>query len=551
MSQSPLPPPPAAQSQQTSAMAEGISEINRDLLEAATKRRADEMGMGYVDARQVTVNPDVLGQVPREIAMAAELVPFFQKGKLVRVALPKATERTTRVIGRIEQEGLEVETALCTAESLAELLVNYDQRTYHEETIFVAKEEGGVFAELLEKGKTLGQRISPAQSAGLLNEMHEIALGMNLSDLHVEPVEAGVRLRGRVDGVLTDLGGLSTEHARSLLRQLKHESGLKFNITDRPQDGKYRFRTETGGSVDVRISTFPALHGESAVLRFLDSRKGVPALEELGYPKPLQEKLASALSKKSGLVLVTGPTGSGKSTTLFSALSELSNVAKKIVTLEDPIERRLPGVMQGEVNGDMTFSGGLKEILRQDPDVILVGEIRETEGAVVAVEASLTGHLVLSTLHTNAASEAIPRLLDLGVSPQMLSPSLRLVVTQRLLRRVCPHCQQKTAFNANDPRFAPAIDRLASLGYLPEIPSNTVEAVGCEHCHHGYKGQLAVAEMLSVESALHQAIFERSSAARIADIGREEGAITVWECGVWQMLRGLTTAEEVLRKLDA
>jgi type IV pilus assembly protein PilB len=363
------------------------------------------------------------------------------------------------------------------------------------------------------------------------------------SDIHLEPFEDDFKIRYRVDGVLYDLEAPPLHLAPALISRVKVMSGLDIAETRLPQDG--RIEIALGGrSVDLRVSTLPTMFGESCVMRVLD--RGVVSLDitQIGLREQEMEAMRRLIALPHGIVLVTGPTGSGKTTTLYSCLNSVNDVGTKIITTEDPVEYELEGVVQIQVNEEIgvTYSTCLRSILRQDPDIILVGEIRDLETSSIAVEASLTGHLVFSTLHTNDAPLAVTRLLDLGVEAFLVSATVEAIVAQRLVRRVCTNCRV---------RFEPSAEVLQELEMRPEDVAGKEFAYGrgCPTCNGtGYKGRMAIFEFMILSETLRQMIIDHASSDAIRDQARREGMRTLRESGLLAIFDGLTTVEEVLRE---
>jgi len=362
------------------------------------------------------------------------------------------------------------------------------------------------------------------------------------SDIHLEPEEAGVAVRYRIDGVLRQVMILPKAAGIPLVSRVKIMAQLDIADRLRPQDGRSRV-VVSGNRVDLRISTLPASQGEKVVIRILDQRATVLSLEGLGLNTDEFERIQQLLQSREGVILVTGPTGSGKTTTLYSMLRSIQARGVNIVTVEDPVEYRLQGIVQVQVNekAGLTFPAALRSILRQDPDVILVGEVRDKETAMIAIQASLTGHLVLTTLHTIDAASSVTRLLDIGIESYKIAASLKGVVAQRLLRRLCPHCRELAVGQVPD--------RLKK--WFPD-GSTMYRPVGCSECSQtGYRGRLAITEVLVGSPELERRIAANESAERIADAGREAGMRGLWESGVAHTRNGVTSVEELLRVLEA
>ncbi|GIW52516.1 MAG: hypothetical protein KatS3mg081_1871 [Gemmatimonadales bacterium] len=361
------------------------------------------------------------------------------------------------------------------------------------------------------------------------------------SDIHVEPEEGGVAVRYRIDGVLRQVMKIPRAAGLPVISRLKIIASLDIADRLRPQDGRARVAVN-GVPVDLRVSTLPASLGEKVVIRVLDSSRTVLSLDSLGFNPEEAEQIKVLLENRDGIILVTGPTGSGKTTTLYSALRHIQTEGVNIVTVEDPVEYRLQGVVQVQVNekAGLTFASALRSILRQDPDVVLVGEIRDRETAQIAVQASLTGHLVLSTLHTNDAPNAVTRLIDIGIEGFKIASALRGVVAQRLMRRLCPTCKEVWV-----EKIPPKLQRWIT----PDTP--LYRAVGCPECAMtGYRGRFSIVEVLTVTPEVERRIAAGETADRIAEAARAAGMKTLWESGLWHVLRGESTIDELLRVVD-
>src|SRR5438270_1305420 len=361
------------------------------------------------------------------------------------------------------------------------------------------------------------------------------------SDIHIEPEEGGVAVRYRIDGVLRQVMKIPRQAGLPLISRIKIMSSLDIADRLRPQDGRARVAVN-GQPIDLRVSTLPAALGEKVVIRILDSRATVKTLDSLGLNPDEVESLRRLLENHEGILLVTGPTGSGKTTTLYSCINQIKSEGVNIVTVEDPVEYRMQGIVQVQVQekAGLTFASALRSILRQDPNVVLIGEIRDRETAQIAVQASLTGHLVLSTLHTNDASNAVTRLVDIGVEAYKIAASLRGVVAQRLMRKLCPACKEVAVDS-----IPPKLQRWLAAG------TPLYRAVGCPDCSMtGYRGRFSILEILTMSPELERRIAAGESAGRIADAARRGGMKTLWDSGLAHVTRGESTLEELTRVVD-
>jgi type IV pilus assembly protein PilB len=386
-----------------------------------------------------------------------------------------------------------------------------------------------------------GDNASKSPVVRIVNLIIAQAIHDKVSDIHIEPMEKKLRVRYRQDGLLHETISPPRQMAAAIASRIKIMAGLDIAERRKPQDGKFRLKIESR-SVDFRVSVLPVIHGEKIVLRILDTSNLALNLDTLGFEDKSLSDLRNALATPFGMILVTGPTGSGKSTTLYSAIKEVMTVQDNLVTVEDPVEYELAGINQVQVRPKrgVTFANTLRSILRQDPDTIMIGEIRDAETVEIAVKAALTGHLVLSTLHTNDAAGAVTRMLDMGVDPFLVASSILLVSAQRLVRRLCPLCKEEAGY----PK-----ERLIQIGIKPEECKDAVfyKAHGCNRCVEGYKGRFALLETLPVDEDLRKMILEGATQVDIKRYAIEKGMISLRRCGLLNALRGNTSIEEVLR----
>ena len=492
----------------------------------------DQLGFPRMDLGTYVIEPDVVRIVPERVARQFNVVPLFKIGNTITVAM--ADPLDVVAIDEVKQStGLQVDVVVSPEAQIREAVERYHP-------------VDGM--DLLVRGQALRQAAAEAVAARpeedgpiirFVNAVVQQAVRDGASDLHFEPEDASFRIRSRVDGVLREVSIQAKSLYPSVVSRVKVLAALDISERRLPQDG--RFRTQVlGRDFDVRVSTFPTIHGENVVLRLLDRSAALIGMEELGLqPGPLQI-LSRIVERPNGLVLVTGPTGSGKTTTLYACIHRINTVERNIVTLEDPVEYHLTSIRQTQVDPDagLTFARGLRALLRQDPDVILVGEIRDGDTAEIAVRSALTGHLVLSTLHTNDAAGAIPRLLDMEIEPFLLSSAVAGVVGQRLVRRVCDRCREPAE---------PPIELLDELG-LESKKGAYVIGRGCRACGGtGYRGRMGVFEVLEVNDEIRGLVSARASSDELARAGRRAGMGTLREDAVKKAAKGLTTLAEVLR----
>ena len=397
-------------------------------------------------------------------------------------------------------------------------------------------------SEAREESSAGTQQIPGAmQTVYLVNLIIEKAIESKASDIHLEPSEKVFYVRYRIDGVLYDYSPLPPKSMEaSLISRLKIMANLDIAEKRLPQDGRIQFRIKDR-DINLRISTFPTIYGENVVIRVLDRSDALISLEEIGLEPELLRKFDQAVAKTTGIVLVTGPTGSGKTTTLYAALSKINVVERHVITLEDPVEYRMERVRQSQIDpkSGLTFGRGLRSIMRQDPDVIMVGEIRDLETAQIAIQAALTGHLVLSTLHTNDAPSAVTRLLDMGMEPFLISSSISCVVAQRLIRTLCQYCRQP---------YAPESALLKEVGFRQNTAKQFYKRLGCDRCKGtGFQGRIGIFEVMIPDEEIKKLIVNKGSAEVIKKYAVEKGMRTLKEDGLLKAERGLTTIDEVLR----
>jgi type II secretory ATPase GspE/PulE/Tfp pilus assembly ATPase PilB-like protein len=391
------------------------------------------------------------------------------------------------------------------------------------------------------------KRGSEISIIALVDNVINHAVHSRASDIHIDPIEVGVRVRLRIDGVLIDSHTLPQSVHHEIISRIKVLAGLRTDEHQAAQDGRMRHRVSETEEIDVRVSVVPTYHGETIVMRILASRKGEEyTLEDFGFSHTDREKILAAVKRPSGMILATGPTGSGKTTTLYTLLRMLNNSEVSIVTIEDPIEYAVSGIKQIQVNArtGLTFALGLRSILRQDPNIIMVGEIRDAETAGIAVNTALTGHLLLSTLHTNDAATTLPRLLDMGIDAYLVASTIAVAIGQRLVRRVCSDCKEEVVVSAV------RAEALATLPLRKKITEGEIfyRGKGCESCQgSGYSGRLCVNEVISADDDVREAIMREASSNEIKKIAIANGMTTMLDDGVEKARAGLTSIEEILR----
>ncbi|MFH1533728.1 MAG: GspE/PulE family protein [Nitrospirota bacterium] len=533
-----------------------VSEVNREFQEKSTLKRAGDMGLPYINIAKTPLNADFLRLIEFEEAQKGRIIPFFKVAKKVRVAVedPEKPE-TKEVISSLEGKGFEININLASSSGINDALKFYQSTQIYKKIELVENVEESTIATYekeIAQLKDLPVKLAEVTAEEGLNLLNVAASKTHASDVHYEPGESEIDVRFRIDGVLHKVFALETSVYSKIAEQIKYQSKMKLNVDTIPQDGRYVF-TFNQNKVAVRVASIPTPYGESFVCRYLPSGRKAMTFEELGFHGIALKKLEKAAKISQGMILVTGPTGSGKSTTLYSLLGVMNTPENKIITLEDPVEYYMKGVTQSQIDEsrDYTFVTGLRSILRHDPDIVMLGEIRDIETAETAAQAALTGHVLLSTLHTNSAIEAIPRLVNMGLPPFMVAPALNTIVAQRLVRKVCSHCVKTEAISESEKEeFKKVIENLKKVnpGVEIEVPENVAKVVGCDACSStGYLGRLVICEVVTITSEIKQLILDNASSVDLIAAARKEGIITMREDGFIKAAQGLTTLEEVHR----
>lgn len=533
------------------ALSQG-TRLEKYLMQQKLVRR-DEMTLAiaeYLDIAPITLshftpNTQVLDLIPRDVMQKRLVIPVSRLGRSLTIAIGDPFDLVA-LDELANLTGLDI-TPLAAPEdeihqALARMAAESSQGLDMEE--LMKDSEGDI--EVVEdesSEQSIDEMLESAEGAPVIrmvNMMLVEALRTGASDIHIEPMEKQVRLRYRIDGTLLERPGPPKNLQSAVISRVKIMSDLDIAERRVPQDGRFNIKA-LGREVDLRVSVLPTAFGEKVVMRILDKSSLSPSLSALGLDEHSEKAMQHAIQQPHGIILVTGPTGSGKTTTLYSCLQDLNSPEVNIITCEDPIEYQLKGINQVQINADvgLSFAGALRSILRQDPDIILVGEIRDAETAEIAIKAALTGHLVLSTLHTNDAPGAVTRLLDMGVENFMLGSCLILAQAQRLYRKLCPACRRPAQippdiFEAND------IDPHT----FDDIRVYT--AGGCPRCTNGYKGRGAIMEVLTISDKIKEAVLRGSNTREIRQLGRSEGMVTLKEAGMERVKEGLTSLEAAL-----
>lgn len=511
--------------------------------EDVTRALAAHASMDFVDLSQMTISQEVINTIPADLARRYKVIPISVQDSNLMVAIgdPLNFDTFDSLSFLLKRD---VEFVCASPDSIKTALVKYYGSA--EEAADILRGQLGEGELIIDENAAEAEggetEVGDTPIIKLVSMMLVEAHKMRASDIHLEPLEKRFRVRFRIDGVLHEIQNPPKKLQSAIISRIKIMTG-SMSIAEKrlPQDG--RIQVKIGKNpIDLRVSTVPTNHGESIVMRILDKSSLVLGLPELGFLSDDQEVVERLLGLPDGIILVTGPTGSGKSTTLYACLNYINKPDRKIITVEDPIEYQMTGINQVQVNADigMTFPAALRSMLRQAPNIIMIGEIRDAETANIAINASLTGHLVFSTLHTNDAPSAVPRLLDIGVPPFLVSSSVRAVVAQRLVRRLCPKCKQPYQLNEGELR-ALRVDP----SQLHDVA--VMRPVGCEACRHlGYRGRLGIFEIFLVDDEVRYMINEKASTITLRKRARELGMRTLREDGVRKVFSGMTSAEEVI-----
>ncbi len=518
-------------------------------LKLATERQVAEclanlLGLEMVDLSKNVPAPDVVRLLPRSVAERTNVLVLDRapNGTIV-VAASDPTNVLALDDVRLHTRSPDLQVVVATDSQIRDHIARAWSLGHDSSQVSAIMDDTDAPED---HEASIGATGDDAPIVRLVNQILGDAVHLRASDIHVESQRDALRVRYRIDGLLRDVMNAPRRIATSVVSRIKIMSGLDIAERRVPQDGRTRFLLDNV-AIDARVSTLPSLHGEKVVVRLLTRGDDVPGLDSLGFEPHQLSTLRSALATPQGLILITGPTGSGKTTTLYSAIAEVRSPELNIVTLEDPVEVQLAGITQVGVSEKtgMTFSKGLRSILRQDPDIILVGEVRDTETAELALKASLTGHMVLTTLHTNSAVAALTRLVDMGAEPFLVASSLTATLAQRLVRRPCPGCAQP---------YLPDALTLTGLGLTPQdlADANPLRGTGCPECGGtGYRGRTAVYEVLSVDTAMRQVLVKDPSEAAISAQARATGMLTLRAAAIEKARRGETTFEEAVRVTHA
>ena len=497
------------------------------------------LGIPYVDLKGYLIDPEVIELVPEEMVRKYKLVPLFKMENNLTVAMvdPLNIAATDALV---HQTGLSIEPMVSTEENIIETINQCYSKARHPEGLLGEENEGNFVSGVGVAEQKLESIAATPPIVRLVNEIILAAVRERASDIHLEPEEKDLPVRFRIDGVLREARVLSKKLELAIVSRIKIVANLDIAERRVPQDGSFTV-TVKNRPIDLRVSTFPMAFGEKVVMRVLDRERFLMGLEQLGFLPQTLKIFNSLIQRPHGIILVTGPTSSGKTTTLYAVLNTIKSVEENIITIEDPIECSLPMVKQSQINpkAGLTFARGLRSFLRQDPDIIMVGEIRDYETAEIAIRASLTGHLVFSTLHTNDAPGALTRLIDMKVAPYLVSSGIIGVLAQRLVRRICPQCKES---------YPEDRETLTKLGLGGKNELKLYRGRGCDYCRGtGYYGRVGIFELLTMNNKIKELAMDQTPTNILKEAAREAGMKTLREDGLEKVIQGITTIAEVMR----
>ncbi|MCA9354083.1 MAG: type II/IV secretion system protein [Candidatus Kaiserbacteria bacterium] len=539
-----------------------IADLHAQEEERLVQATAPRLGFEYINLHGYTINPEALVIIPEEKARAANLTGFELKQGVLSVATKTPTHpKTQELLQELQSRRYSLAVYMCSTASLEHAWERYKDLVDSEASkrgIFEINPEDierliGKITKV-EDVKAIQKEVSTINNTRRITETMEMifagALALGASDIHIEPEENGIRLRYRFDGVLHDVTDLDSYIYQRLMSRLKLLAGMILNARNEAQDGRFTF-TFSEREIEIRASVIPGAFGESMVMRLLDPTAASFTMDRIDLNPYIEAVMRQQLKRPNGLIITTGPTGSGKTTALYAYLQEVHNEGIKIITIENPVEYKLDGIVHTQTGDDYTFASGLRAILRQDPDVIMVGEIRDHEVAETAIHAAQTGHLVFSTLHTNSAVAGFPRLIDLGVDPRIMGSSINIIMGQRLIRKLCTEC--KVAYEAT-PAERQLIEHVMATHPHPiaiPTPLTLYRPSGCAACGNtGFKGRMGIFEGIVMDEAVEEAVIRDPREHVILDAARPQGIPTMVEDGIEKVINGLTSLKELERMIE-
>ncbi|PIR92015.1 hypothetical protein COU01_03945 [Candidatus Falkowbacteria bacterium CG10_big_fil_rev_8_21_14_0_10_44_15] len=530
-------------------------EIQDKEVEKLTAAKAKSLGLPYISLVGFPISPEALSKVPAAESRRLKVVCFFYDGEQFRLGAVDLTAEIESLLKdlavRLHCEGkvyLVSEVSLAAAQKLYVTLPKVREVV---RGVKVTEEELNKYSESFASFRDLQAEIIKADITQIVAMLLAAAVKSRSSDIHIEGEEKEIKARFRIDGVLHDVAALDKKIWPKVISRLKLLAKVKINVEDRPQDGRFAVIMQAR-QIDIRASFLPTSFGESVVMRLLDSNQEDISFEQLGLVGKAYEELKRQIERPNGMVINTGPTGSGKTTTLYAILKMLNKPETKIITIEDPIEYQLVGVNQSQAGENYTFAKGLRSIVRQDPDIIMVGEIRDLDTAEIAIQAALTGHLVLSTIHTNDASGTVPRFLSMGVKPYLLAPALNAMIGQRLVRKICAQCKAEAQLTDEQKKRVEEIMSKMNEDEKKKVDlanAKFYKGAGCDFCQGlGYKGRVGIYEIMVMNADIEKLIQAgKVSEFDIAAVAAQNGMITMAQDGILKAMQGITSVEEVLR----
>lgn len=512
------------------------------------KAQAKVQNISYVDLDKTPIDSQAVGLVSESVSRRYKIIPYLFNSANATISIATEDPFDRSVIDFLEKKtGKKIILSLADKEQIVKMIdLSFSQSGLSPEVRDALKEYSPDVNKESNKGNL---QLQQAPIAKIVATILEFSIKGRASDIHIEPEETRTKVRYRIDGILQEKLSLPRTIHEALVSRIKILGEMKIDEKRVPQDGRFTYKS-VSEEVDLRVSTLPTVFGEKVVMRLLKKTGGIPSLNDLGFGGPQLKELEEAIARPYGIILITGPTGSGKTTTLYSILTRLNKPTVNIVTLEDPVEYQIAGINQVQINAQagLTFATGLRAFLRQDPNIILVGEVRDKETTQLAIQAALTGHLVFSTLHTNNAATSIPRLIDLGAESFLIASVLTAVLAQRISRKICPYC--KETYQAS-PEIVTNIKSALGLFFPKKYENNPVllsKGKGCDECNQtGYLGRIAIFEILKITPSINQHILRQDSAEEIEKTAKKEGFVRMIEDGYLKVLDGVTTIEEVLR----
>jgi type II secretory ATPase GspE/PulE/Tfp pilus assembly ATPase PilB-like protein len=549
-------------SPKTKTLQEKLMRLRRQEEEKRAKDLAAKVNLPYINLALTPLNIDDLTILPEEKARQGNLLVIKKTGRVLQIAVKDPNNpQAIQILKELKEQGFDYRLFIASLTGLEKGWARYKLATPEAMPIrgvfVIQKKELEEFKKSLQTIQELKKTISALSTTQLLTIVMVGAIEMEASDIHLEPGKEGIRLRYRIDGLLQDIANFPTKTYPFFLSRIKTLSDMLLNVHDISQDGRFTVKILDGQeikkTVDIRVSVLPSSYGESIVMRLLGLSAVKLSLDDLGIRPELFKIIKNQISRPNGMILNTGPTGSGKTTTLYACLNYVNKPGTKIITVEDPIEYRLAGITQTQISKRKghTFANALRAIVRQDPDILMIGEIRDNESAEIAIQFALTGHLVFSTLHTNDAAGAIPRLTELKIEPSLIPSAINLVIAQRLVRRLCSACKKPYQPSLESIK---AIKKILSLIspksglVIPEKISTFYQAVGCPKCHGlGYQGRIGVFELFTINEVIEKLILKGTTSYELKAKATEEGMVTLMQDALLRAIEGITSLEEVER----